>query len=100
MMKLSSLSKNIPQFTWDEVRVSSDGLAADPGRYLLCTRGSRGVTKLFDKIGPGRVEVVWSMWRAGDGVGAHRVGGGGSDPGDIRVRPACETRPVRTLSIA
>jgi len=91
MMKLSPLSKNIPQFTWDEVRVSfvphqvsrlkeaghwdlvcemataarvsSDELAAEPGHYLLCTRGSRGVTKLLDKIGSGRVEVVWSMWR-------------------------------------
>lgn len=44
-------------------RVSSDELAASPGRFLLCTRGSRGVTKLFDKIGPERVALVWSMWR-------------------------------------
>lgn len=89
MMKLASLSKNIPQFTWDEVRVSfvphqvkrlkdaglwgltcemasarvsSDELAASPGRFLLCTRGSRGVTKLFEKIGPARIAIVWSMW--------------------------------------
>ena len=43
-------------------RVSSDQLAASPGRYLMCTRGSRGTTKLFDKIGPQRVVLVWSMW--------------------------------------
>jgi ribonuclease J len=91
LMKLAPLSKNIPQFTWDGVcvsfspyqvdrlkaaglmdlarqmadegRVSSDQLAERPGRYLMCTRGSYGVTKLFDKIGAQRVVVVWSMWR-------------------------------------
>ena len=89
-MKLASLSKNIPQFAWDGVRVSfvhhqverlkaagmmdlarqmadegrvsSDQLAAEPGSYLMCTRGSYGVTKLFDKVGPDKVVVVWSMW--------------------------------------
>jgi ribonuclease J len=90
LMKLASLSKNIPQFTWDDVRVSfapyqvgrlkdaglmdlvyqmseqgyvsSDQLAAEPGRYLMCSRGSYGVTKLFDKVGAGNVVLVWSMW--------------------------------------
>jgi len=46
----------------DEGRVSSDDLAATPGRYLMCLRGSRGTTKLFDKVGPGNVILVWSMW--------------------------------------
>jgi ribonuclease J len=97
LMKLTPLSKNIPQFTWDGVRVlfaphqvellkqagkmdlviemrdagkvmstqgkvSSDQLAAEPERYLMCCRGSYGVTKVFDKIGPEKVELVWSMW--------------------------------------
>ena len=90
LKKLASLSQNIPQFGWDGVRVSfvhhqverlkaagemelvyemsrqgrvsSDELAAEPGRYLICTRGSYGVTKLFDKVGADRVVVVWSMW--------------------------------------
>lgn len=90
LMKLASLSKNIPQFSWDDVRVSfahyqvgrlkeaglmelvyqmseqgrvsSDQLAAEPGRYLMCSRGSYGVTKLFDKVGGGNVVLVWSMW--------------------------------------
>ena len=81
LMKLSGLSKNIPQFTWEGVRVSfsphqvgrlkdaglmslparwphegrvsSDELAERPGRFLLCARGSYGVTKLLDKIGAG-----------------------------------------------
>jgi len=91
LMKLAPLSKNIPQFSWegvrvsfspyqvgrlkaaglmdlaremaDEGRVSSDELAAQPGRYLMCARGSYGVTKLFDKVGPEKVGLVWSMWR-------------------------------------
>jgi ribonuclease J len=91
LMKLAPLSKNIPQFSWDGVRVSfpphqverlkaaglmglaremagegrvsSDQLAERPGRYLLCTRGSYGLTKLLDKIGAQRVVLVWSMWR-------------------------------------
>lgn len=28
----------------------------------MCTRGSYGVAKLFDKIGADRVVVVWSTW--------------------------------------
>jgi hypothetical protein len=43
-------------------RVSSDELAAEPARYLMCTRASYGVTKLFDKIGAEHVALVWSMW--------------------------------------
>lgn len=90
LAKLAPLSKNVPQFTWDEVRVSfspyqverlkdaglmdlvyemgrqakvsSDDLAAEPGRYLACIRSSYGVTKLLDKIGSTRIELVWSMW--------------------------------------
>jgi len=90
LMKLAALSKNIPQFTWDGVRVSfvphqverlkaaglmdlagemsaqgrvsSDQLAAEPERYLMCSRGNYGVTKLFDKVGPNNVVVAWSMW--------------------------------------
>ena len=89
-MKLAPLSDSIPQFTWEGVRVSfpphqverlkdagmmdlvyemgragkagSDALAAEPGQYLLCARGSFGVTKLLTKIGSGNVELVWSMW--------------------------------------
>lgn len=91
LMKLKPLSDNIPQVDWDGVRVnfppsqvgklktaglmdlarqmsregyvSSDALAATPGRFLLCTRGSHGVTKLFDKVGAERVVLVWSLWR-------------------------------------
>jgi ribonuclease J len=91
LMKLKPLSPNIPQVDWDGVRVNfppfqverlkaaglmdlarqmshqgyvgSDELAATPGRFLLCTRGSSGVTKLFDKVGAERVVLVWSLWR-------------------------------------
>ena len=90
-MQLHGLSPNIPQVDWDGVRVnfppfqverlkdaglmdlarqmsrqgyvSSDELAAHPGRFLMCTRGSYGVTKLFDKVGAANVDLVWSMWR-------------------------------------
>lgn len=90
LMKLEPLSKSIPQFTWEGVRVSfaphqvkrlddaglmelvyemkdhgkvsSDQLAAEPQRFLMCTRSNRGMTKLFDKIGSKKVELVWSMW--------------------------------------
>ena len=91
LMKLAPLSKNIPQFGWDgvrvsfspyqvkrlkdaglmdlarqmadEARVSSDELAERPGRFLKCTRGSARLTKLLDKVGPERVVLVWSLWR-------------------------------------
>jgi ribonuclease J len=88
--KLAPLSHSIPQFTWDEVRVSfapgqvdrlkraglmdlvydmrshgkasSAALAADPGRYLMCARSNYGMTKVLGKIGVERVILVWSMW--------------------------------------
>lgn len=90
LMKLAPLSPAIPQFSWDGVRVSfaphqverlkaagmmdlvykmgrsgkasSDALAAEPGRYLLCARGSYGTTKLLAHIGSTNVELVWSLW--------------------------------------
>lgn len=90
LMKLAPLSKNIPQFTWDGVRVSfaphqvsrlreadrmdlvcqmndqgkvsSDDLAEAPGNYLVCIRGNYGMTKVFDKVGSDRIVLVWSMW--------------------------------------
>ena len=90
LMQLAPLSKSIPQVGWDGVRVSfvphqverlkvaglmdlawemsakgrvsSDELTAEPGRYLHGTRGSRGTTKLFDKVGPANVILAWSMW--------------------------------------
>jgi hypothetical protein len=83
----------------DQGRVSSDQLAAEPGRYLLCSRSGYGVTKLFDKIGPDNVPLVWSMWsgywkRDGcamrkwterHGVEAHFVHSGGHAwPEDLR----------------
>ncbi len=57
----------------------------------MCTRGSYGVTKLFDKVGAQQVVLVWSMWsgywhREGcalrewaerEGVEAHLVHSGG-----------------------
>ena len=99
----------------DEGRVSSDQLAAEPGRYLMCTRGSYGVTKLFDKVGPDKVVVVWSMWggywmRDGcairkwaerAGVEAHLVHSGGHAwPEDLKrledAIAAKQTVPVHT----
>jgi ribonuclease J len=90
LMKLEDLSRSVPQFTWNDVRVSfvphqverlkqaglmdlartmsaqarvsSDELATRPGRYLMCLRGSQGGTKLFDKVGPKRITLVWSLW--------------------------------------
>jgi ribonuclease J len=87
---LAPLSTSIPQFTWDLVRVcfaphqverlknaglmqlvwdmrsaakvSTDTLAENPGAYLMCARAGFGMTKVFDKIGPGRVSLVWSQW--------------------------------------
>ncbi len=90
LRELSSLSSSIPQFDWEDVRVSfsphqvqrmknaglmslaadmaaqarvsSDQLTERPGDFLFCCRGSYGVTKVFDKIGPEHVELVWSLW--------------------------------------
>ena len=89
-MKLAPLSQNIPQYTWDGVRVtfthhqveklkaagkmelahemgraarvSSYALGARPGSYLLCARGSWRTTQLMNRVGPANVELVWSMW--------------------------------------
>jgi ribonuclease J len=126
LMKLASLSKNIPQFTWDgvcvslapyqverlknagmmdlvykmaECRVTSDQLAAEPGRHLVCSRGGYGVTRLFDKVGPRNVVLAWSMWSGywerdscamrkwteREGVEAHFVHSGGHAwPADLQ----------------
>jgi hypothetical protein len=46
-----------------EGKVTTEQLVAGPGRYLMCSRGSYGVTKLLDRIGPERVILVWSLWR-------------------------------------
>lgn len=90
LMKLAPLSPAIPQFTWEGVRVSfaphqverlkaarlmdlvhemarqgrvgSEALAARPGGYILCARGSHGTTKLLDRVGANSTEIVWSMW--------------------------------------
>ena len=43
--------------------VGTPELVAHPGRFLMSVRGSAGVTKLFDRVGAGRVVLVWSMWR-------------------------------------
>jgi len=91
LLQLAPLSPNIPQVSWEGVRVkfahhqverlkeaglmdlaremsargrvSTEELVAEPGRFLMCIRGSYGVTKLFDRIGPERVVLVWSLWR-------------------------------------
>lgn len=90
LRQLAPLSPNIPQVDWDGVRVKFAGhqverlklaglmdltremsaqgyvgtseIVAHPGRFLMCVRGSYGVTKLFDRVGPGRFVLVWSMW--------------------------------------
>jgi len=87
---LAPLSRTIPQFEWQHIRVcfaphqvsrlkdaglmplvyemkdagkvSTDELAKNPGRYLMSTRSGFGLTKVFDKVGPARVELVWSQW--------------------------------------
>jgi len=87
---LAPLSRTIPQFEWEHIRVyfaphqvsrlkeaglmplvyemkdagkvSTDELAEHPGRYLMSTRSGFGLTKVFDKVGPEHVELVWSQW--------------------------------------
>jgi len=91
LRQLAPLSPSIPQVAWHGVRVkfghhqvqrlkeaglmdlaremSEQGyvgtpeLVTHPGRFLMSVRGSYGVTKLFDRIGPEHVVLVWSMWR-------------------------------------
>jgi hypothetical protein len=46
----------------EQGKVTSDQLAAEPGRYLMCSRGGYGTTKVFDKVGPHEVVLAWSMW--------------------------------------
>lgn len=119
LMKLAPLSHAIPQFTWDGVKVSfaphqverlkaaglmdlvyemgrlgrvgSKDLAARPGDYVVCARGSYGTTKLLDRVGADNTELVWSMWSGywerekcamrewaeGKGVESHFVHSGG-----------------------
>jgi len=89
LMRLAVLSRSIPQFTWEGVRVSfaphqvehlkdaglmdvvyemgrrkvsSNALASEPGKYLLCARGSYGTVKLLTHVGSGNIGLVWSMW--------------------------------------
>lgn len=90
LMNLAPLSSAIPQFTWSDILVSfapsqverlkdagemdlvykmrshgkasSDDLSSQPGRYLMCTRSNYGMTKVFRKIGPEHLVLVWSMW--------------------------------------
>jgi len=46
----------------DAGKVSTDQLAENPGGYLMSTRSGFGLTKVFDKVGPKNVELVWSQW--------------------------------------
>ena len=90
LRELAPLSSSIPQFDWEHVRVcfaphqverlkqaglmklvyamkdagkvSTDELAERPSRYLMSTRSGFGLTKVFEKVGAGRVELVWSQW--------------------------------------
>lgn len=144
LMKLAPLSPAIPQFTWDgvkvsfaphqverlklagmidlvyemgrEAKVSSDELAARPGDYLMCARGSYGTTKLLDHVGPGNTELVWSMWSGywdrancalrewaeGGGVEAHFVHSGGHAwPEDLeRLKMSLQANSVEIVHSA
>jgi ribonuclease J len=113
-LQLAPLSRSIPQFTWEGVRVSfaphhveklkaaglmdvvyemaqskvsSDALAAEPGNYLLCARGSYGTTKLLTHVGGRNVALVWSMW------------GGYWQRDGCQVRKWAERKGVRTYFI-
>ena len=46
----------------DHGKASTEDLAAHPGRHLACCRGGYSMTKVFDKVGPAHVVLVWSMW--------------------------------------
>jgi len=143
LTKLGPLSSAIPQFGWEGVRVSfpphqverlkaagmmdlvyemgrsrasSDDLAEEPGKYLLCARGSRGTSKLLTHIGSGNVELVWSMWggywkRDGcalrawaerEGVRAHFIHSGGHAwPEDLeRLAQALRPRELEIVHTA
>jgi len=137
LMKLAPLSDNIPQFAWEGVsvsfthhqverlkaagmmelahemgraaRVSTAALAAEPGKYLLCARGSRRTTQLMTRIGSADVELVWSMWGGywtrdncavrrwaeREGVQAH-LNAPGPEPAAVTHGP----RPKRARAIA
>ena len=47
----------------DQAYVGTEELAAHPGRFLMSIRGGAGVTKLLDRVGAGRLVLVWSLWR-------------------------------------
>jgi len=143
LMKLAPLSSTIPQFTWDGVRVSfaphqverlkaagmmdlvnemgrskvsSDAMAAEPGRYLLCARANVGITKLLTHIGSGNVVLVWSMWGGywkrdrspmrtwaeREGVEAHFIHSGGHAwPEDLeRLTDALRPRELEVVHTA
>lgn len=46
----------------EQAYVGTRELVAHPGRFLMSVRGSTGVTKLFDRVGPDRLVFVWSLW--------------------------------------
>jgi ribonuclease J len=90
LRQLALLSPSIPQVDWNGVRVKfahhqvqrleqaglmglayemrdqaylgTPELVAHPERFLMSVRGSAGVTRLFDRVGPDRVVLVWSLW--------------------------------------
>jgi ribonuclease J len=138
--RLATLSPSLPQFDWEGVRVSfaphqvgklkdaglmdlvyemagsrvsSDALAAEPGKYLLCARGSYGTTKLLSRVGSGSVDLVWSIWagywkreRCAMRAWAERAGvtarfthsGGHAWPEDLkRLRTALRPRVVEVV---
>ena len=42
----------------EQGKVTSDQLAVGPGRYLMRSRGSYGVSKVVDKVGPSNVVLA------------------------------------------
>ncbi len=87
---LAPLSSAVPQFEWEHIgvcfapfqverlkdaglmplvyemsdagKVSTDELAGHPGDYLMSVRGNYGITKVFDKVSPEHIALVWSQW--------------------------------------
>jgi len=115
LRELAMLSDNIPQFTWEHVRVkfvrshvtqliangrwelaremareakvSTAQLAAEPARFLAVVRSNAPTLRVLDALpDPSNSAVVWSMW-------------GGYWDKDIHLRPWCEKRSVEPLSI-